>query len=555
MKPVTLLAACALTGACGSSSPAQREHPAPAPEPLAPAAPEEPSAPEQASFVQGRGAPAPRPPLPAPHEETVGQRLARTIDAVRKDPDLRVVVRLEVPVASEAELAGQEDGDNRIKAQRRAISQAQNAWLQAFPVDADRAGVRTFQTRPYLTLRMEASALEQLRDAAYDEARGTLSIDGPGGPIVFDLEPDVALKENAAPGAAAPMHKAIVATQAASLHARGMLGAGALIAVVDDGVDLAPTLEGAGGTSRVTGGASFTSHMAEPCSGGAASTSCTGLEAGRPLARLPDWSHGTKVATVAASSAFDTIDPYLGTMRHASGIAPAAEVLTLRVKDGNGQIWSEDVAAALESLALSPDPALAAVNLSLGSEPSFSGDCAPTTPVELLVHDYVADLMGLGAAVVVSAGNEGYGVLGFPACLDNVITVGCVNIDYQSMLISNWSTSVDVLAPGHGLLLPTGPTYGGLAASGTSMATPQVAGAIALLRAAYPTCTTAQIVDAMLNHVSRPFAQDGITRPYLSIEDAALWLEATCAPPAPSPVEAGTGGSGSPGVAADAGGG
>src|SRR4030095_9269598 len=101
---------------------------------------------EQSPLVRGGGAPAPRPPLPAPHEETVGQRLARTIDAVRKDPDLRVVVRLEGPVASEAELAGEEDGDNRIKAQRRAISQAQNAWLQAFPVDADRAGVRTFQT-------------------------------------------------------------------------------------------------------------------------------------------------------------------------------------------------------------------------------------------------------------------------------------------------------------------------------------------------------------------------------------------------------------------------
>lgn len=519
-----LLAAGALIAGCGSN-PEMQDAPEP---PLAPAqvAPKVQAPPE-----------APVPPAqvpPEPKGELLSERLARTLETVRSNPEVRLIVRLEVPVTSEGELASQPDAEAKIRQQISSIEAAQDAWLAAVKVPAE-AAVRTFRSRPYLSLRLEPEALESLLQLAFDKAGGRLSIETASGPLAFDLEPDVELVEHAATAAHAPMHAVIVTTQASVLHAEGHQGSGALIAIIDDGVDLAETLAGAGATSRVVDGGSFTSHQPEPCAGGAAATSCLGLEAGRPLQRLPTWSHGTKVATVAASSAFDTSDPYTGEERHSSGIAPAAGIVTLRVEDGNGKRWMEDVVAALESLVLDPVPGLAAVNVSLGTAPSFPGDCTPTTPLALLVHDYVADLAALDVAVVVSAGNEGYDFLGFPACLDNVITVACVNVYYQGDLVSNWSPSVDVVAPGHGILLPTGPIWGGVATGGTSMAAPQVAGAIALLRAAYPTCSSAQIVEALLQHATSkaPFAKDGISRPHLQIEDAARWLESTCAPPPP----------------------
>ncbi len=93
--------------------------------------------------------------------------------------------------------------------------------------------------------------------------------------------------------------------------------------------------------------------------------------------------------------------------------------------------------------------------------------------------------------------------------LDNIIAVAATNNQDQKPSWSSWGlTSVDLAAPGVSILSTTrNNSYG--YASGTSMATPHVAGAIALAAAYQPSATAAQIRTAMFDSVDKIAAMTG----------------------------------------------
>ncbi len=171
--------------------------------------------------------------------------------------------------------------------------------------------------------------------------------------------------------------------------------------------------------------------------------------------------HGTHVASTAAGTRY--------------GVAKKATIHAIRVLDCGGSGEDSDIIAALDWLAqhhASP----AVVNMSLGGSSAPALDAA------------VAGLVQHGIAVAVAAGNDNADACDFsPAAEPSVLTVGATTKTDERSSFSNFGSCVDLFAPGTDI---TGADYattnGSAVLSGTSMASPHVAGALALIRAARP---------------------------------------------------------------------
>ncbi len=230
--------------------------------------------------------------------------------------------------------------------------------------------------------------------------------------------------------------------------------------------------------------------------------------------------HGTHVAGIAAGNA-DTLAT--GGAR-VSGVAPRAYIGNYRAytvptdsgvgEDGN----APEVVAAIEAAVAD---GMDVINLSIGeaeTEPSRD-------PIALALDGAAA----AGVIPVVAAGNDygefGHGSLTSPGSSARAITVGAVTTaDYGTAgVVADFSSSgptplslrlkPDVAAPGVGILssIPSG--WGEL--SGTSMASPHVAGGAALLRQRHRDWTVAQIKSALVETGDDAWAADTRTTPAL----------------------------------------
>ncbi len=193
-----------------------------------------------------------------------------------------------------------------------------------------------------------------------------------------------------------------------------------------------------------------------------------------PTVDPSDWAdcngHGTHVASTASGTRW--------------GIAKRATVHAVRALGCDGYGDGSDILAALDwVLATHQSPAV--VNLSLSTEASPEVNLA------------VRSLVDNGISVVVAAGNEAADAcLSSPASEPAVLTVAAIDSTDNRSVFSNAGPCVDLFAPGTDI---TGAdfhsTSGSTVISGTSMASPHVAGAVAVVRAANPglTATQAQV--------------------------------------------------------------
>ena len=329
-------------------------------------------------------------------------------------------------------------------------------------------------------------------------------------PSVESVEPDLLRRSTARRQATSTLAKAATAlkTQAAvtpndtlypqqwNLHdAKGIStpeawattqGSGVTVAVIDSGIVKHPDLD-----ANVLPGYDFITEPSIARDGNGRDADPTdqgnweeaGVCAADSEASESNW-HGTHVA--------GSIAAIMNNKRGIAGVAPNAKILPLRALGMCGG-YDSDIADAMvwaaggtvEGVPANTHPAQI-INLSLGGE----GTCPAT------YSKAIAEVNKRGAILVVAAGNDDQDTSKIaPANCGGSIVVGSTNQKGQRSDFSNYGKIVDVSAPGDGIMstvdlgttVSTGAGY--TEYDGTSMAAPQVAGIIALMKSVDPSLT------------------------------------------------------------------
>ncbi|MGW0944707.1 S8 family peptidase [Streptomyces sp. NPDC002623] len=182
--------------------------------------------------------------------------------------------------------------------------------------------------------------------------------------------------------------------------------------------------------------------------------------------------HGTHVATTIAGSTY--------------GIAKKAKIVAVRVLDNAGSGTTAGVIAGINWVTANHSgPSVA--NMSLGGGASTTLDTA------------VANSIASGVTYAVAAGNSAANASSYsPARVASAITVGATTSTDAKASYSNYGSILDIFAPGSSI---TAGWYTSDTAtntiSGTSMATPHVAGAAAVYLAGHTSATPAQVATAL----------------------------------------------------------
>ncbi|MGW4851400.1 S8 family serine peptidase [Streptomyces sp. NPDC004288] len=249
----------------------------------------------------------------------------------------------------------------------------------------------------------------------------------------------------------------------------GLTGKGVKVAVLDSGADLAhPDLAG-----RVTESRSFIEGQEVADRNG----------------------HGTHVSsTVGGSGAASGGEE--------KGVAPGATLAVGKVLSDEGSGSESQIIAGMEWAAKDVDAKI--VSMSLGSSEPSDG----TDPMAQAVDTLSAET---GALFVIAAGNSGSpGSIGSPGAADSALTVGAVDsadraayFTSQGPRFGDQGLKPDLSAPGVDILAARSQLVAGsgpyTTMSGTSMATPHVAGVAALLAEKHPDWTGAQLKNALMS--------------------------------------------------------
>ena len=423
----------------------------------------------------------------------------------------RVIVEVQLPGAFVAE--GELPTWTQVAAQRASLAFVQSRVLSRLQ-GRGHTVLHQFETVPHVVLEVEADALREL-EASTSYVRRVVE-DAIYQPLLAQSVPLV---------------------EGDQVWAQGFDGTGRVIAVLDTGVDKThPFLAG-----KVVEEACYSStsgaQTSSFCPNGQSAQTGPGSGVNCPVSVPVCW-HGTHVAGIAAGNG-------AGAGVSFSGVAKGAQVMAVQIFS-RGLIpsvcggaappclvfFASDMIKGLERVfTLRGQYAFAAVNLSVGGGLKFSNcDDDPAKPA-------IDNLRSVGIATVIAAGNNSFvSSMAAPACVSTAVSVGSTGKDDVVSPFSNVAAFLSLFAPG-GDILSSYPGGQWFTISGTSMATPHVTGAFALLKQAAPGASVSAILTA-LQQTGVPITDTrpggNATRPRIRIAHALAALAPGPPPPPPN---------------------
>lgn len=365
-------------------------------------------------------------------------------------------------------------GDVRVlvrvnEAATKGMSASAMRTTDAVAGDFARRSPHTYKHIPFLAMTIDESELVRLQN---DPRIVSIEEDRPNTLLLTDTVP------------------LIGAPQA---WAGGYTGAGQSIAILDTGFDTShPMLQG-----KVAAEACFSSSQ------NGSSTLCPngqnqmiGLGAAincNPQTITASCIHGTHVAGIA-----------LGSSDVLSGVAPGANLVAIQVFSkgtcgGSPCLLAQDsdiLKALDQTYAWRTQYNIAAVSMSLGggvysSQPACDNNGAAYKAMFALLNQ-------AGIPVVIAAGNNGYAnAISIPGCLTGAVSAGATTKQDAVAWYSNSADFLSLFAPGSNVYSSVPGSYVSL--SGTSMSTPHIAGAIAVLKSKLPNASVMQLIETLQN--------------------------------------------------------
>ena len=393
------------------------------------------------------------------------ERVTALIPEAKEHGQLRIIVQLNVPSISGGALA------NAFQAysHRSAIADAQRK-LGGQLTSLQSEVVRNFKNLPLSVLNVTLADLKALAN----------------NPLIVSVQEDV-------PDPLV-LDGSIPLIGADDAWTSGFTGSGQHVAILDTGVDSSHEFL----IGKVVAEACFSttdagSSSSTLCPGGAESETGAGAAVNCSLA-ITGGDHGTHVAGIAA-----------GTGASFSGVAKGADIIAVQVFSrfddegvcgaGNSPCilsWTSDQIAGLDWVySQSGTYATASANMSLGGG-TYSANCDTD-----MRKTYVDQLRSAGIATVISSGNNGYtSRMGAPAFISSAISVGSTTSSDTVSSFSNIASFISLLAPGSSIYSSVpGDAYS--SKSGTSMASPHVTGAWAVLKSKDPGASVDAILSAL----------------------------------------------------------